>query len=79
MPPNEFRMRRYALFNTLSDCFLELINNGVDAVLNDIPTNDYYAVTAGAGKVDSLSISLSQPKISALPSKRPQGPARKDQ
>ena len=37
---------------------LELINNGVDAVLNDIPTNDYYAVTAGAGKVDSLSISL---------------------
>ena len=46
------------VFNTLSDCFLELINNGVDAVLNDIPTNDYYAVTAGAGKVDSLSISL---------------------
>ena len=37
------------VFNTLSDCFLEL---------NDIPTNDYYAVTAGAGKVDSLSISL---------------------
>ena len=49
---------RVRVFNTQSDCFLELGNRGVDAVLNDLPTNDYYAVTAGAGRVESLPIAL---------------------
>ena len=46
------------VFNQLNECFLELRNGGVDAVVNDIPTNDYYAAKAGKGKVKSLPVAL---------------------
>ena len=42
---------RVRVFNQLNECFLELRNKGVDAVINDIPTNDYYAAVAGKGRV----------------------------
>ena len=48
------------IFNQLTECYLELRNNGVDAVVNDIPTNDYYVATAGRGKVKSLPIALTR-------------------
>lgn len=47
-------------FNQLTECFLELGNRGVDAVLNDIPTNDYYVVTDGRGKVKTLPVALTR-------------------
>ncbi len=34
-------------FNTIVDAFLELKNGGVDAVINDKPTNEYYVTTTG--------------------------------
>lgn len=46
------------VFNQLNECYLELRNGGVDAVVNDIPTNDYYAAQAGRGKVKSLPVAL---------------------
>ena len=48
------------VFNQLTECYLELRNRGVDAVLNDIPTNDYYVVTAGRGKVKALPVALTR-------------------
>ena len=48
------------IFNQLTECYLELRNEGVDAVVNDIPTNDYYVATAGRGKVKSLPIALTR-------------------
>ncbi|MDO4936504.1 MAG: basic amino acid ABC transporter substrate-binding protein [Sutterellaceae bacterium] len=48
------------IFNQLNECYLELRNDGVDAVVNDIPTNDYYATTAGRGKVKSLPVALTR-------------------
>lgn len=51
---------KVSIFNQLNECYLELRNNGVDAVVNDIPTNDYYAVTAGRGKVKSLPVALTR-------------------
>ncbi len=48
------------VFNQLNECYLELRNDGVDAVVNDIPTNDYYANTAGRGKVKSLPVALTR-------------------
>ena len=51
------------VFNQLTEYFLELRNDGVDAVINDIPTNDYYVATAGRGKVKSLPIALTQENL----------------
>ena len=34
-------------FNEASDAFMELRNGGVDAVLNDLPVNEYYLVQGG--------------------------------
>lgn len=48
------------VFSQLSECYLELRNKGVDAVVNDIPTNDYYVATAGLGKAKSLPIALTR-------------------
>lgn len=47
------------VFNELNECYLELRNRGVDAVINDIPTNDYYVAKAGKGYVKSLPVALS--------------------
>ena len=35
-------------------------HGGVDAVINDIPTNDYYVATAGRGRVKSLALALTE-------------------
>lgn len=51
---------RVRVFNQLNECFLELRNKGVDAVVNDIPTNDYYAAQAGRGRVLSLPVALTE-------------------
>ncbi|HBZ58113.1 MAG TPA: basic amino acid ABC transporter substrate-binding protein [Sutterella sp.] len=48
------------VFNQLNEAFWELRNGGVDAVINDIPTNDYYVTTAGKGKVKSLALALTE-------------------
>ena len=48
------------VFNQLTECYLELRNDGADAVINDIPTNDYYVATAGRGKVKSLPVALTR-------------------
>lgn len=48
------------VFNQMNECFLELRNGGVDAVINDIPTNDYYATGAGKRYVDSLPVALTE-------------------
>lgn len=48
------------VFNQMNECFLELRNGGVDAVINDIPTNDYYATGAGRRHVDSLPVALTE-------------------
>mgnify|MGYP000852153112 CR=1 FL=1 len=40
--------------NTPADCFMELKGNGVDAVVNDRPVNDYYIQKSGATGVKAL-------------------------
>ena len=47
------------VFTEQNECYLELRNRGVDAVINDIPTNDYYVAKAGKGYVKSLPVALS--------------------
>ena len=54
---------RVRVFNQLNECFLELRNKGVDAVINDIPTNDYYAAVAGKGRVLSLPVALTEENL----------------
>ena len=54
----KIRDAKVRVFNSLNECYLELNNRGVDAVVNDIPTNDYYVVTAGKGKAKSLPVAL---------------------
>lgn len=49
---------RVRVFNELNECYLELRNHGVDAVINDIPTNEYYVAKAGKGKVKALPVAL---------------------
>ena len=44
--------------NTPADCFMELKNGGVDAVINDRPVNDYYIVKTGATGVKALEEKL---------------------
>lgn len=51
---------KVSVFNQLNEAFMELQNGGVDAVINDIPTNDYYVVTGGKGRVKSLEVALSK-------------------
>ena len=48
------------VYNQLNEAYLELRNGGVDAVVNDIPTNDYYVATAGRGAVKALPVALTQ-------------------
>ena len=56
-------------FNTIVDAFLELKNGGVDAVINDKPTNEYYVTTGGKDfakaedadfEVESLGIAVAK-------------------
>ena len=48
------------VYNQLNEAYLELRNGGVDSVVNDIPTNDYYVATAGRGAVKALPVALTQ-------------------
>ena len=41
-------------YNTPADCFIELQNQGADAVINDRPVNDYAIVQGGIQGVKSL-------------------------
>jgi glutamine transport system substrate-binding protein len=68
-------------FNTIVDAFLELKNGGVDAVINDKPTNEYYVTTSGKSfakavdgdfEVEYLGIAVSK-KNSALMGKIDKG------
>jgi len=43
-------------FNTVADCFMELGNDGVDAVVNDRPVNEYYIAQNNDGKVKLLAM-----------------------
>lgn len=42
-------------FNVISECFMELKNGGVDAVINDRPVNDYYLMRTKSEGVKPLS------------------------
>jgi polar amino acid transport system substrate-binding protein len=48
------------VYNELSECYLELLNGGVDAVINDIPTNDYYVLHGGKGRVKAVPVALTE-------------------
>ena len=50
--------KRY--FNQLNEAFLELKNSGVDAVINDIPTNEYYVNTSGKNDVKTVELALTR-------------------
>lgn len=45
-------------FNVISECFMELKNGGVDAVINDRPVNDYYLKRTNSEGVKALSEKL---------------------
>ncbi len=51
------------VFSQLNECYLELINGGVDAVINDTTTNDFYVMSAGRGKVKSVPLSLNEEEL----------------
>ncbi len=46
-------------FNTAPEAFLELKNGGVDAVVNDMPVNDYYIKQAGGKDAKTVGAPLS--------------------
>ena len=48
------------VFNQLNEAFLELKNSGVDAVINDIPTNEYYVNTSGKNDVKTVELALTR-------------------
>ena len=48
------------VFNQLNEAYLELRSKGVEAVVNDIPTNDYYVATAGMGAVKTVPVALTE-------------------
>lgn len=47
------------VYNTLSDAFLDLKQGAVDAVVNDIPTNEYYVAKTADHSVKTASVALS--------------------
>ena len=48
------------VFNQLNEAFLELKNSGVDAVINDIPTNEYYVNNTGKNDVKTVELALTR-------------------
>ena len=48
------------VFNAINEALLEVQNGGVDAVVNDIPTNEYYVSHAGNKKVRSAEVALTK-------------------
>lgn len=47
------------VYNTLSDAFLDLKQGAVDAVVNDIPTNEYYVAKTEDHSVKTAPVALS--------------------
>lgn len=48
------------VFNAINEVFLEVQNGGVDAVVNDIPTNEYYVSHAGNKNVRTAEVALTK-------------------
>ena len=48
------------VFNAINEAFLEVQNGGVDAVVNDIPTNEYYVSHAGGKHVRTAEVALTK-------------------
>ena len=48
------------VFNAINEAFLEVQNGGVDAVVNDIPTNEYYVSRAGNKNVRTAEVALTK-------------------
>lgn len=46
------------VFNAINEAFLEVQNGGVDAVVNDIPTNEYYVSHADGKHVRTAEVAL---------------------
>ena len=48
------------VFNAINEAFLEVQNGGVDAVINDIPTNEYYVSHTNNKNVRVAEVALTQ-------------------
>lgn len=48
------------VFNAINEAFLEVQNGGVDAVVNDIPTNEYYVSHTGSKRVRTAEVALTK-------------------
>ena len=48
------------VFNAINEAFLEVQNGGVDAVINDIPTNEYYVSHTGNKNVRTAEVALTK-------------------
>ena len=48
------------VFNAINEAVLEVQNGGVDAVVNDIPTNEYYVSHAGNKNVRTAEVALTK-------------------
>ena len=51
------------VFNAINEAFLEVQNGGVDAVINDIPTNEYYVSHTDNKKVRTADVALSKEQL----------------
>lgn len=45
-------------YNAITDAFLDLKNGGVDAVVNDLPVNEYYVAKQGKGSLKTVDTAL---------------------
>lgn len=45
-------------YNAITDAFLDLKNGGVDAVVNDLPVNEFYVAKSGEGKLKTVDTAL---------------------
>eukprot|EP01107_Rhizomastix_libera_P010426 TRINITY_DN26997_c0_g1_i1.p1 TRINITY_DN26997_c0_g1~~TRINITY_DN26997_c0_g1_i1.p1 ORF type:complete len:105 (-),score=11.86 TRINITY_DN26997_c0_g1_i1:2-316(-) len=50
MKPKKIANAQVREFNTPPDAFIELKNGGVDAVINDLPVNQYYIKQTGGSE-----------------------------
>lgn len=48
------------VYNAINEAFLEVKSGGVDAVINDIPTNEYYVSHTGGEGVRALDLALTK-------------------
>lgn len=57
-------------FNTIAEAFLELNAGGVDAVINDLPVNEYYILHAGGNNAKIVGESLNSEPLGIATSKK---------